>query len=260
MRVLEWNIWHGGRDPDNLAMTVDLIAAVEPDVFLCVETYGAADAILAGLPGYTATRVTSGPRDNLWIFTRLPVLHVYPPPHGEVVNDFRFGGIRVAGPGERAVNVFVTWLNFTEPWLGDLIDTGAPAEQVLEAERVQLRELTDIVHEQLPRMLAGDTDPVILGGDLNALATSDWPFLRTTRVITEAGFTDTFRAVSAEPGHTWSTQQDRAHITIPERIDFIFAKGLRVRDSRVIDRRLPIHPPGPFYSDHAALVTDFAMP
>ncbi|WP_327089120.1 endonuclease/exonuclease/phosphatase family protein [Nonomuraea sp. NBC_01738] len=257
MRVLEWNIWLGGRDPENLAMTTELIASLDPDVFLSIETYGAAERILAALPGHTGVRVTSGPRDNLWIFTRLPITHVYGKPHGTLVDDFRFGGLRAELPEGGEASFFVTWLSFTEPWLGDLVADKAPWEQVLAAEERQHAEITDILEHQLPALLGEHDGPVILGGDFNALSTSDWPGLRTTEVMTGAGYTDTFRAMSGDPGHTWSTQPDRAHIPIPERIDYVFAKGLAPKASFTVSERLPGHPEGPFYSDHAALVTDF---
>lgn len=277
MRVLSWNIWDGGRA--DLPLIVEQVAAVAPDVFCSIETYGAADTILGGLPGYTGTRITARDRDNLWIFSRLPVTHVFPPSF----DDFRFGGIRVALPGVSGpqglsgdsglsghpgfsgdsglfggveVNVFITWLNFSEPWLGDVIASGASPEAIRQAEQVQLSELSRIVGEELPRLLDGDRSPVVLAGDLNVLPASDWPHLRTTQILVDAGYTDTFRAVSQDPGHTWSTQPDRAHVNIPERIDYIFAKGLEVRHSEVVSDRLPHHPPGPFYSDHAALITD----
>ncbi|MEV4888025.1 endonuclease/exonuclease/phosphatase family protein, partial [Nonomuraea sp. NPDC055795] len=250
-RVLSWNIWDGGRA--DLPLIVEQVAAVAPDVFCSIETYGAAETILRGLPGYTGTRITARDRDNLWIFSRLPVTHVFPPSF----DDFRFGGIRVSSPGGTEVNVFVTWLNFSEPWLGDVIASGAGPEAIRQAERVQLSELGRIVGEELPRLLDGDPSPVVLAGDLNVLPAADWPHLRTTQILVDAGYTDTFRAVSHDPGHTWSTQPDRAHVRIAERIDYIFAKGLKVAGSRIIAERLPHHPPGPFYSDHAALVTDF---
>ncbi|MFD9945955.1 endonuclease/exonuclease/phosphatase family protein [Nonomuraea sp. NPDC059023] len=254
LRVLSWNIWDGGRA--DLPLIVEQVAAVAPDVFCSIETYGAAETILHGLPGYTGTRITARDRDNLWIFSRLPVTHVFPPSF----DDFRFGGIRVALPGLSGgveVNVFITWLNFSEPWLGDVIASGASPEAIRQAERVQLAELNRIAGEELPRLLDGDRSPVVLAGDLNVLPAADWPHLRTTQILVDAGYTDTFRAVSQDPGHTWSTQPDRAHVKIPERIDYIFTKGLKVADSRIITERLPHHPPGPFYSDHAALVTDF---
>ncbi|WP_157249159.1 endonuclease/exonuclease/phosphatase family protein [Nonomuraea typhae] len=232
MRVLTWNIWNGGRD--DLPLIVEQVAAVAPDVFVCVETYGAAPAILAGLPGYTGTRITARDRDNLWIFTRLPVTHVFPPSF----DDFRFGGIRVS-PG---VNVFATWLNFSEPWLGDVLAAGGDGRA---DERVQYAELSRIVHEELPRLLDGHSGPVVVAGDLNVLPAADRPQLRTTRILEDAGYTDTFRALSADPGHTWSARPD---LPLAERIDYIFAKDLKPLRSWTLTRRL---------SDHAALVTDF---
>ncbi|MFB9394020.1 endonuclease/exonuclease/phosphatase family protein [Streptomyces coeruleoprunus] len=302
VRVLAWNIYHGGRNVDlggaeNLPRVVDQVVAIAPDVFFSVETYGAAEALRDGLTRragkgtYSATRITAGASDNLWIFTRYPVTQVYPTPTGTTVTDFHFGGVRVRLPSGREVNLFDTWLGYTEPWIGDLIDENAAAvrdggrprhsaSRVQRAESgAQVPQITDIVGTQLPAALAGNTDPVILAGDLNTVPAADWSRawagcpdhfglgydLRATRVLTDAGFTDTYRAahpdVCAAPGRTWSPLPAYDYMITPDRIDFVFARGagVSVTGSHTVDTRLPEHPPGPFYSDHAAVVTDLRI-
>ncbi|WP_018351685.1 endonuclease/exonuclease/phosphatase family protein [Longispora albida] len=302
VRVLAWNIWHGGQDPAvggaaNLPRVVDQLVAISPDVFFAVETYGAADAIREGLTAragkgaYSATRITSSSSDNLWIFTRYPVVKVYPKPSGSAVTDFNFGGVRVALPNGRQLNLFDTWLSYTNPWIGDMIDTNATdavagrratyaARKVAGAEsRAQTPQLTDIVRNQLPLMLAGDTSPVVLAGDFNTVPAADWApawsrcarhyglgyELRTTTVLTETGFTDTYRAanpdVCTHPGRTWSPQPEYGYMITDDRIDFVFTRGagVTVTASTTVDSRLPEHGPGRFYSDHAAVVTDLLV-
>ncbi|MFF5209209.1 endonuclease/exonuclease/phosphatase family protein [Streptosporangium sp. NPDC000396] len=300
VRVLAWNIWHGGKDPAvggeaNLPLLIDQLADIAPDVFLSIETYGSAEDLRAGLSAeagkgeYTATRITSRTNDNLWIFTHYPITQVYPKPVGGIINDFYFGGIRVKLPSGREANFFDTWLNYSDPWVGDMIDANAAAiqkgeaqpytaEQVVKGDtQVQLPQITDIIHNHLPAMLAGNTDPVILGGDFNTLPAADWTRggahchyglsydLQATDVVTDAGFVDTYRAanrnVCKSPGKTWSPQPDYDYMITKDRIDFIFAKGtgVKVRDSFTVDQRLASHGPGKFYSDHAAMVTDLRI-
>ncbi|MFD1934503.1 endonuclease/exonuclease/phosphatase family protein [Nonomuraea mangrovi] len=300
VRVLAWNIWHGGKDPavggeKNLPLLIDQLVDISPDVFLAVETYGSAEEIRAGLSAgagkgdYTATRITSRSADNLWIFTHYPITQAYPKPVGGIINDFYFGGIRVKLPSGREANFFDTWVNYSDPWVGDMIDANAAAvkkgepkpysdEDVVKADTtVQLPQVTDIIKNHLPTMLAGNTDPVILGGDLNTLSAADWTKgsahchyglsydLQATDVVTDAGFVDTYRAanrnVCKSPGKTWSPQPDYDYMITKDRIDFIFAKGkgVKVRDSFTVDDRLPAHQPGKFYSDHAAVVTDLEI-
>ncbi|MEV3988558.1 endonuclease/exonuclease/phosphatase family protein [Streptomyces sp. NPDC049837] len=302
VRVLAWNIFHGGRNDglggaENLPRVVDQVVAIAPDVFFSVETYGSADVIREGLTqragkgAYSATRITAGRSDNLWIFTRYPVTKVYPKPSGGVVGDFHFGGVRVELPSGRQVSLFDMWLGYTNPWIGDMVDANAvavragrpvpysPAE-VRDAESgAQLPQVTDIIREQLPAMLAGNTDPVILAGDLNTLPAADWTSryagcpdhfglryaLRATKVVTDAGFTDTYRAanpdVCAAAGRTWSPLPEYDYMITPDRIDFVFARGagVSVAGSHTVDTRLPQHGPGPFYSDHAAVVTSLRI-
>ncbi|GAA2630766.1 endonuclease/exonuclease/phosphatase family protein [Streptomyces axinellae] len=306
MRVLSWNIRHGGRDRalggrENLRLLLDQVVALKPDIFFAIETYGSGEAIRraltrrAGQGSYRAVQVTRGgrgpSRDNLWLFTRYKVVNVFPKPRTRVAaTGFNTGGARVALPNGRRLNLVDTWLSFSRPWIGNMVNRNAKAAkagrplphtraQVADAEqRRQLPQLRDILDRQLPAMLRDDRSPVLMAGDLNTVAASDWSArwarcprryglsydLRTTRLITEAGFRDTYRTahpdVCTHPGSTWSPLK-RKHRVTPERIDFIFARGqgLRVRRSFTVDKRLPSHPAGQFYSDHGAVVTDLTV-
>ncbi|MFI5777959.1 endonuclease/exonuclease/phosphatase family protein [Nocardia sp. NPDC051570] len=295
VRVLSWNILHGGREPTpaNLPQLIDQIVDVRPDVFFAVETYGSGDAITDALNRranngrYTGIRVTDRPSgsDNLWIFTRYEVVATYPKPQGGTVTDFNLGGVRVRLPKGGELNLFSAWLPYTDPWNGYLMDENAvdrqagrpprhSVEDVVAADRAQTQAITEIVNDQLPRMLGTNRAPVLLGGDFNTAAAADWTPaqancpnhfgmsypLRATAAVTAAGFVDTYRFaqpnVCAAPGTTWSPLPTEKMVT-PQRIDFIFARGpLGIRSSRVIDQRMPAHGPGVFYSDHAAVVTE----
>ncbi|MCM6775918.1 endonuclease/exonuclease/phosphatase family protein [Nocardia sp. CDC159] len=295
VRVLSWNILHGGREPSaaNLPQLLDQVVDVRPDVFFAVETYGSGQTITDALTKrankgrYNGIRITGGAAgsDNLWIFTRYEVVATYPKPQGGTVTDFNLGGVRVRLPRGGELNLFAVWLPYTNPWNGYLMDENAAdrrdgraprhsVDAVVQADRAQTRAMTDILDNQLPKMLGGNGAPVLLGGDFNTAPAADWTQaqancpnhfglsypLRTTAAITRAGFVDTYRAaqpdVCAAPGSTWSPLPSEKMIT-PQRIDFIFARGqLDIRSARLIDRRMPQHGPGVFYSDHAALVTE----
>lgn len=300
LRVMSWNIFRGGQGvsesgvgvgPENFDLLLEQFVSVAADVYLTIETYGAGPAILAALNNrhgagtYTGHQITrrTDETDNLWIFTRLEVEQVLPAPTpGGLLSDFNLGGLRVRKG--RAYNVLVAWLQYTDPWIGYLIDENAaavragvePRHSPLSADRVQTEQLQELVNVQLPAMLDGNTDPLVIGGDLNTNAASDWTEqwsgapehfglayeLPATKVLTDAGFVDTFREAhpdaGAVQGRTWSPLPIERMIT-PSRIDLIFAKGMTVRDSVTIDERLGSHPRGPWYSDHAALVTDFKL-
>ncbi|WP_020392068.1 endonuclease/exonuclease/phosphatase family protein [Kribbella catacumbae] len=299
VRVMTWNIYKGGHGigEGNLPHLLDQLVRLRPDIYLAVETYGSGEAIRralsrgAGHGSYSAVQITDRPpgRDNLWIFTHLPIVHVYPKPTGgQTITDFNLGGIRVRLAAGEQLNAFVTWINYTDPWVGYLMDENAAGiragleprhrvDEVIKADQRQTVQLQEIVDQHLPAMLAGNTDPVVIGGDLNTVPADDWstawagsanhfgisyPFTGT-KVLTDAGFTDTFRQAhpdaAAEEGRTWSPLPTERLIT-PQRIDMIFTKGpLRVERAAIVDQRLRHHGPGTFYSDHAAVTTDLRV-
>lgn len=104
-RVLNWNIYRGGKGErvggaENFPRLLDQLAAIAPDVFLCVETYGSGPAIERALTRrtrngrYRGIKITDRPsgEDNLWIFTHLPVVRMLPKPTGgELISDFNLG-------------------------------------------------------------------------------------------------------------------------------------------------------------------------
>ena len=304
LRVMAWNIYRGGRGvtesdvgvgPENLRLLLDQFVAAAADVYLTVETYGSGPAIVEALnqrygrgtySGHPITR-RDDDTDNLWIITRLEVKEVLPRPGaGGLVTDFNLGGLRVRKQG-RSFNVFVTWLQYTDPWIGYLIDENAAAVRagltprhsaaaVAKEDRLQTEQLREMLDVHLPAMLGANTDPVIIGGDFNTNAASDWDArwkdehehfglaypLTATTVLTDADFVDTYRAAHPhagnDQGRTWSPLPTERMIT-PSRIDFVMGKDVEVRTSWTIDQRLRSHPDGPFTSDHAAVVTDFTL-
>ncbi|MFJ2034078.1 endonuclease/exonuclease/phosphatase family protein [Streptosporangium sp. NPDC087985] len=295
VRVLAWNIYHGGLDDnwDNLDTRKDVIRQivdVNPDVFFSVETYGAGDEIIAGLEAatgddWTGIQITpsSTGNDNLWLFTHYDIDKVFPAPTGyRETGTFHIGGARLIADDGRAINAFTMWSNYTNPWVGDLIEDNAldvaagrkpqvPAEKIVDADRRQTQYVADFLDYVGTHAPAGE--PVLMGGDLNTMPAADWTSkwarcadhfglsydLAATGKFTDAGFVDTYRAanpnVCKAPGMTWSPRLD---MTTPDRIDFIYAKGqvVQVKDSYTIAKRLPGDPDGQFYSDHSAVVSD----
>lgn len=224
LSVLTWNIYHGGKDDDstdldNRDRVADYIAGYAPDVVLAIETYGAADTILAALNGavegriYEGIRITSSGDDNLWIFTHLPVLEVFDAPRSATISDFNIGGARLQLENNREVAVFDMWSSYTNPWIGDLIEDNAhdvragqqprhDAADVVAADQVQTQMVSEFLNyiDEHTR----DDDLVVTGGDLNTVAAEDWieTFatcdshyglayeLTATPQFAQAGFTD----------------------------------------------------------------------
>lgn len=297
IRVLNWNIYLGGTGAGsgNLPLVLDQVVDIAPDVFFAVETYGSGGKIAAALSEragkgqYHAAQISPGNgiyQDNLWIFTRYPIVQVYPTPSSNDISSFNFGGVRVRLPNGSELNLFDTWFSYDSPWIGDMIERNADdirsgqrptygAKKVRNAETTGLADVRGAL-ASLPGMLGGNTDPIVMAGDFNTVPAADWTAqwagcashtgqsysLRVTAEMTGNGFVDSYRAANpdacASPGGTWSPLHS---YDTPQRIDFIFTKGAAVSTVRsyTVDRRLAAHPPGPFYSDHAAVITDLRV-
>jgi endonuclease/exonuclease/phosphatase family metal-dependent hydrolase len=297
LRVMTWNIYHGGLDDNsddeaNRQEVAEAIKAKQPDVLLAIETYGAADTILTELNDnasgvvYTGTRITSRSDDNLWIFTNLPIVETLPAPSGAGISDFNIGGIVVRLANNREVALFDVWSTYTDPWIGYLIEENAedveaglaprnPAADIIAADRVQTEMVAAFI-EYADRFAADEGALSVLGGDLNTVVASDWSVanascpshfglsyeLTATPQFDDAGFVDAFRDANpdacAEPGVTWGPREGMA---TPDRIDVTYVRGDRVEvlAAQTFDTRLAEHGGGAFYSDHAGVIVDLLV-
>lgn len=231
--------------------------------------------------------------DNLWLYSRLPVEEVYPPISGENVSTFNFGGARLRLPDGGPVHAFTSWLYHqdsarsaaTRAAMENLLDvcrTDSDADVVGtdDVRRVEMARI--IVEEYLPTYVTDDS-PVLIGGDFNTMSHLDWDARfadapgheglaldwPTTQLFSDAGFVDTFRHVHPDvrryPGRTMDAVH--GYLYAPDRIDFLLARGddVRVLGSRTLTERMPAHRGSrladsyPFYSDHAAVVTDLVI-
>ncbi|MBE1606940.1 endonuclease/exonuclease/phosphatase family protein [Actinopolymorpha pittospori] len=318
LRVVSWNIRNGrlgGTDPhftggeQNLRQLIQFLRRERPDVLVTVETYGAGDEILAGLNRgvdedrrYAGVQITVGTkeqeegpdRDNLWLFTRYPVVERYAPINEDRLSSFNFGGIRIRLPDGKEVSVFSTWLwNAGWAW-GTADDTaldlkyGLPRrwtdQEIIQTDLERRQEMASvIVNERLPQYIGDPGAPVIMAGDFNTMSPLDWSAQwagapgheglvlewPAMKVFEQAGFVDTYRAANPDagryPGRTWSPYFGFGYA--PGRIDFILARGadIRITGSHTHTRRLPEHQvvsfddQFPFYSDHGVVVSDLVV-
>lgn len=305
LRVMAWNIWGGGREAggeDNVRQLIELIRSQNPDILFTVETYESGDKILEGLNEgqpeelhYNAIQVSNEPRlqpdnDNLWIFSRLPVVKQYPLLEHPRLSSFHFGGAKVQLPDGQELNLFNTWIyhgdvawnvvNQTVKEIKYDLPRSYTNAEILATDLVRRLEMIRIIlDEHLPEYLEGDSSPVIMAGDFNTLSSQDWSsrFAEApghgglvlqwpvTTLIQEAGFTDSYRWANPDagkdPGNTWSPHY--GYDEAPGRIDYIWTRGesFRILQSYTVDERMEAHQNEefPFYSDHAAVVTDLLI-
>jgi hypothetical protein len=318
LRVMAWNIRNtrlDGIDPNfaggdrNQDDTLEFLRREQPDVLFVVETYGAGEDIEAGLnrgvprhARYTGVQITEGTqeqeaepdRDNLWLFTRYPVIEKHPTINQDRLSSFNFGGVRIQLPSGKQVELFTTWLWHADWAWGNTDDSALDIryglrrrwtdEQIVGTDMVRRYQMAQtIVEERLPAFVGDGDTPVIMGGDFNTMShldwseefadapgheglVLDWPVMR---LFESAGFRDTYREAHPDagryPGRTWSPYFGFGYA--PGRIDYVLARGddVRVVDSHTHTKRLRQHQnvyfddQFPFYSDHGSVTTDLVI-
>ena len=264
LRVLAWNIWHGGRRKgrdEGVARVVEVIRECRADIVLMQETYGSGPRI-AGRLGYDYFLRSS----NLSVMSRFPIVDTH-----RLASGFRFGGVTIQLRPGRTVQAYSLWIDYL-PSVQKQLAAGAGAEELRAADaKTRGKDIAAILSELLPHLAKTPDVPIIVGGDFNsgshldwtAAAASlpnhhglvvDWP---VSRAMTQAGFVDAFRTArtdpAASPGHTWSPEFRESH---PDRIDYVYLRGA---DWRVLDSRVVAEHPRGWPSDHAAVLASIDL-
>ncbi len=264
LKVLAWNIWHGGRRKgvdEGVQRVVEVIQDSGADIVLMQETYGSGPRI-SGRLGFEFFLRSS----NLSILSRYPIQDVH-----RLGDGFRFGGATIElRPGVR-VQVYSLWIHHL-PDVGKALEEGATAEELVrEDAKTRGAEIELILAELLTHLDASSAVPVLIGGDFNSGSHLDWTDQAAHleehrgRVVpwpvslsmARAGFVDTFRWVHPDPvvarGHTWSPEFPESH---PDRIDYVYASH---GDWSVIDSKVLAQHPRGWPSDHAAVLSTLEL-
>ncbi len=264
LKVMTFNIWHGGRETGELAgplRVVDIIRDSGADIVAMQETYGSGERI-AGELGYSLYLRS----DNLSIMSRYPIMDTL-----DAYEPFNSGAVTIDVDGQPVV-VASNWLNYPfDYW--DLLEKGKSIDSAAWREQFQGEKnagiLRGIVNVLRPVIENSAMVPVIVCGDFNSGSHLDWvpetrhlnqgyvmPF-PATQLMEEEGFIDSFREIHPDPlavrGITWTPALPEA---FQDRIDYIFYKGdiLKAVDSKIIDTHPVSYP-----SDHAAVLTTFQI-
>ena len=260
LRVLAWNIWHGGRRKgrdEGVQRVVEVIEESGADIVLMQETYGSGPRI-SGRLGFDYFLRSS----NLSVMSRYPIVDVH-----RLSTGFRFGGVSIELRPGVVVQAYSIWLNYL-PSVGQQLDAGATGEALAAADaETRGSEMHGVLEELLPHLASTPGMPVIVGGDFNSGSHLDWTAAAAAlpnhlgRVVgwpvsiamRDAGFVDAFRFAHADPvqdpGLTWSPEFPDSH---QDRIDYVYVLGddWQIEDAMVLSD----HPDG-WPSDHAAVLT-----
>ncbi|MEQ8762889.1 MAG: endonuclease/exonuclease/phosphatase family protein [Planctomycetota bacterium] len=286
-RLMVWNIQRGANEFDHgPEKALAVIRAAAPDICLLQESYdidGDRPTLGRWLADRLGWRAWQGESPHLCVLTRFEIeeKRFHEPWHGV--------GALVKDEAERRALVYSTWIDWRAylPYAlrddPDQSDAKLLANETEGSDRVK-QAAALLEHLRESKALEGEY-PLLVGGDWNCPSHLDWTEdaarlfryrlalpLPVSRMMAEAGFQDTFRAVHPDPtrtpGITW-TPLDRGTPEAPtpaDRIDRLYlrnpaqGKKLRPKKAHVLPRTLePMTIPAKnrqFPSDHGAVIVD----
>jgi len=267
IKVMAWNIWHGGHRYGHavgLQRVIETIRSSNADIVGLIETYGSGEEIADSL-GYYFYLISS----NLSIMSRYPIKETI-----KAFRSFNFGGA-ILQLGKNEELLFLdTWLHYL-PDYSKSIAEGITVKELINAEgETRHNEIKQILKEIEPLIANTKNTPIIMSGDFNSGSHLDWTDqtkdLHQGYVVkwpvslemTKVGFIDSYREMHInpliDPGLTWTpraaTSSDKYGLR--DRIDYIYYLGehLSPIESKVVD-----YHPVMFPSDHAAVITNFKI-
>ena len=267
MKVLQWNIWHGGVHLGNEGRlrVLDLVCASHADVVMMQEAYGIQEMLADSLGFHLKTRSKG---DNLALFSRFPLEPV------DWREPFKSNPAKVTLPNGKRMLLVDSWLRYAyrpEYTSGYAAKGLEPAVWVAEDSILALADIRNIYTKDILPHLE-ERMPVIVSGDFNSCSHLDWterarplhhgygpvPF-PVSRYMQENGFRDSFREKNpdevAYQGGTTAVIYGQMQMS---RIDFIYYKGnMKVVSSKIIRTSPEID--YVWASDHAAVMTVFKV-
>jgi len=247
LKVLVWNIWHGGNDDslpsDGRPSVIEVIKTSDADVVLMIETYGSAP-LISDSTGLNYHLISS----NLSIYSRFPITKRLA--FRDSISTFNFGGVEILAFDSIPIAVFDTWLHYLPDTR--LAPTHLPEDSILAWENRGTRddEVFRIINSLKTYLNNSENVPVILGGDLNSHSHLDWIAATkdtfnhggavvnwtVAKALTDAGFTDSYREINPNPlthlGKTWVSgldENDKFGYAKEDRIDYIYYKGDKLK-------------------------------
>ena len=263
LKIMAWNIWGGGRQfgkEVGLQRVIETIKRSQADIVGIIETYGSG-AIIADSLGYYYYLISS----NLSILSRYPITETI-----KAFKPFNFGGVKLQVAADKQMIYFNTWLHYLPDFTSNLREGKMTDKELAkDEENTRLAEIRQILKEIAPYLADAEQIPVVMGGDFNTNSHLDWTKRTSdihlgyvvkwpvTLAMENAGFSDTFREVYADPlvtpGYSYwpySRKIDNERY-FKSRIDYIFTRSSRLHtiSAEIVDYHSVMWP-----SDHAAAI------
>ncbi|MCT4644285.1 MAG: endonuclease/exonuclease/phosphatase family protein, partial [Carboxylicivirga sp.] len=265
LRVMVWNIWHGGRRYGKhvgVQRVIETIKQAQPDIVGLIETYGSGEIIADSL-GYHFYLISS----NLSIMSKFPITETI-----KVFHPFNSGGAIIDLGNNKQIALVDTWLHYLPDYGKNIVEGKMTAKELIKAEdETRHSEIKAMVKQLDSHIKNTNQIPLIMFGDFNVGSHLDWT--NATKVIhhdyaiewpvsktmEKAGFKDSFREMNIDPlldpGYTWTPRAATSSTKygLRDRIDYIYYKGHTTPiESKVID-----YHPIMFPSDHAGVLSVF---
>ncbi len=267
LKVMSWNIWHGGKHLGDLThgqeSVIDIIKRSNADIILMQEAYGTQEMIKDSLGFYMHT---FGSNDNLALFSRYPITKL-----SSNVSAFNSIGVTLELPNKKKIAVFDVWLKYAyrPEYTTWYYNHGYDTQVWIDEDKIlNLKDINEIFASDVSQV--SQDLPIILGGDFNSCSHLDWTekakvihngygpvaFPTSQRMLDE-GFIDSYRTVHPDelifPGGTWAASFGQ----VDSRIDFIYSKGEDITPvaSKIIRTSNTINYPWP--GDHSAVLTTY---
>ena len=261
LRVMAWNIWHGGREDGKEVgpkRVVEVIQKSKADIVAMQETYGSGERISKRLGFHYQPRGT-----NLSIHSRYPIVEDI-----SVFQEFKCVGSLIELPNCQKIAFYCIWLPYGKDiWLEGRRKNLKIAElqKACQPSASDLQKIYDAIKKRLADKKYKDVS-IMVAGDFNSMShldycpttekqfgqTIDW---KTSRILIDAGFRDSYRetnpVIDRKIDSTWTPRFPKQE---QDRIDFVYYKSdfWRATSSRVIRDHAVKFP-----SDHAAILSIF---
>ncbi|WP_316823140.1 BNR-repeat neuraminidase N-terminal domain-containing protein [Pedobacter gandavensis] len=266
LKLLQWNIWHGGLHTDQGTDRVqELIKQTNADVLSMQEAYGSQQLLADALDFHLQTPSANA---NLALFSRYPMIQ-------HPSNDhFKSNVATIELPNKRKVLLADWWLRYaykyeyTDHYVNPGFNTNDWIEEDLSLNTADAIKNMD---KDIDPVMASANMPVIVAGDFNSGSHLDWTLraaplhygygpvaLPTSKLMMDRGYKDSFRELQPnELSHQGGTFAVIFGHLQTSRIDFVYYKGegIQAKSSRIIRTAPDID--DIWVSDHAAVLTVF---
>jgi len=267
LKVLQWNIWHGGIHLGNEGQqrVLDLIKSTHADVVMMQEAYGIQQMLADSLKYHLKTHSL---KDNLAIYSKFPLEEI------AWREPFKSNPAWITLPNGKRIMLVDCWLRYAyrpEYTSGYAEKNLNPSVWIAEDSVLALPDIQHIYTKDIMPHLKADT-PVIVTGDFNSCSHLDWTerakplhhgygpvSFPVSRYMLANGFKDSFREKNpdevAYQGGTVAAIYGQMQMS---RIDFIYYRGnLKVLSSKIVRTAPEID--YVWASDHAAVLTTFEV-